>query len=111
LFAARTIEDSSERFVTDNLVNADRLAIDLLSAPLEDMNEGDAVAVKIHELANTHGAEPVRQQIIKALPAGTSLDTSPDHVIWSLTNAWMDAGFYLRLCVGYRVAAGLPGRR
>jgi hypothetical protein len=89
------------------LETADRHAVDLLFDPIVELeHEGPGAA--LDRLAKKWGAKTAADRIAAVIPD----HAVPDPHAWLTDHAvpWQNAGLYLGLCLGFRIAAGLSGK-
>ena len=99
--------DADSTFIRKHLAAADAMAAHILHDPLITLNE-DGANRYLSRLAERHfGAEKPANDLAAMIPKTATHD--PHAFITDAAMPWADAGFYLGLALGYRVAAGLPG--
>lgn len=94
--------------VRNMLAAADQHAHIILRDPLTRLDpEGAAPAVS--DLAESFGAAATAKAITDIIPGHATTDAMA--LVTSATVPWMNAGLYLGLCLGWRLAGALGDRR
>ena len=89
------------------LTDADRRAARLLTDPLVTL-EHEGPGEELTAFANALGAEQAAETVLAVIPQGAIHDPHSkmtDHAI-----PWQQAGLFLGLCLGFRLANGLAGK-
>ena len=99
--------DADGAHLRKRLGAADIAAQRVLHDPLTSL-DNDGAGTHLDALAKQFGAEQAANRIADVIPESATHDPHAwlaDHAV-----CWQNAGLYLGLCLGFRIAAGLSGR-
>lgn len=99
--------DAHWSYVREHLAAADTHALAILADPIP-MLEHEGAAGALDALARAFGAEPPAKKIVDALRDAQVSD--PESWVTAATIPWSNAGLYLGLCLGWRLAGALSGK-
>jgi hypothetical protein len=98
--------DREWKFVREKLEAADRHALAIVNDPIKHL-EPEGAASAISDLAKAFGSEEPENVLADAIPESVN---DPHALITNAYVPWMDAGLYLGLCLGWRLAGALSGK-